>query len=186
MASYVTVLMQLHSNMKKRAIFSVASSTLLVIAGIICILLSLTSRSLIGTLFIARMLLFCGFIHALNLFTARGWKLILRRIPPVVVPVLVGILILVNDSARARGLTVMLMIFFVLDGFFKIVSFTEQGEKMSNIGLVSAALSFLLAIFLAANFPSVPLPVLGLFLGLDLISMAVVPLAGRERRGLRL
>jgi uncharacterized membrane protein HdeD (DUF308 family) len=168
--------------MKKRAIFPIASSTLLVIAGIVCILLALTSRSLIGTLFIARMLLFCGFVHALNLFTARGWKTILRRIPPVIVPLLIGILILVNDSARARGLTVVLMIFFVLDGFFKIIASTEQDQKMNNIGLVSAALSFLLAIFLAANFPSVPLPLLGLFLGLDLISMAAVPLAWRSRR----
>ncbi|HTR05825.1 MAG TPA: hypothetical protein VMJ11_04035 [Paraburkholderia sp.] len=137
---------------------------------------------MIGTLFIARMLLLCGFVHALNLLTARGWKLILRRIPPVVVPILVGLLILANDTARARGLTVMLMIFFVLDGFFKIIASTDQEVKMNNIGLVSAALSFLLAIFLAANFPSVPLPLLGLFLGLDLISMAVVPFAGRERR----
>jgi len=167
--------------MKKRAIFPIASSTLLVIAGIACIVISLTNRSLIGTLFIARMLLLCGFVHALNLLTARGWKLILRRIPPVVVPILVGLLILANDAARARGLTVMLMIFFVLDGFFKIIASTDREVKMNNIGLVSAALSFLLAIFLAANFRSVPLPVLGLFLGVDLISMAVVPLAGRER-----
>jgi uncharacterized membrane protein HdeD (DUF308 family) len=168
--------------MKKRAIFPIASSTLLLIAGIACILLSLTSRSLIGTLFIARMLLFCAFVHALNLFTARGGKEIFRRIPPVVVPLLIGILILVNDSARARGLTVILMIFFVLDGFFKIVASTGQDAKVNNIGLVSAALSFLLAIFLAANFPSVPVPLLGLFLGLDLISMAAVPLAWRARR----
>jgi uncharacterized membrane protein HdeD (DUF308 family) len=185
MASYVTVLMQLHSNMKKRAIFPLASSTLLVIAGILCIALSLSNRSLIGTLFIARMLLFCGFVHALNLLTTRGWKLILRRIPPVIVPLLIGILILVNDSARARGLTVMLMIFFVLDGFFKIIASIEQDVAINNIGLVSAALSFLLAIFLAANFPGVPLPLLGLFLGLDLISMGLVPLAKRAGRGAR-
>jgi uncharacterized membrane protein HdeD (DUF308 family) len=76
----------------------------------------------------------------------------------------------------------MLMIFFVLDGFFKIIASVGQDVKINNIGIVSAALSFLLAIFLAANFPSVPLPLLGLFLGLDLISMAVVPFGGRERR----
>ncbi|MEX3947627.1 hypothetical protein AB4Y40_07700 [Paraburkholderia sp. EG287B] len=168
--------------MKKRAIFPIASSTLLVAAGIFCIVLSLSTRSLIGTLFIARMLLFCGFVHALNLFTTKDWKLAIRRFPPVIVPILIGILILVNDSARARGLTVMLMIFFVLDGFFKIIASVGQDVKINNIGIVSAALSFLLAIFLAANFPSVPLPLLGLFLGLDLISMAVVPFGGRERR----
>ncbi|MCP3719259.1 MULTISPECIES: DUF308 domain-containing protein [Paraburkholderia] len=182
MPSYVTVLTQLHSNMKKRSIFPIASSTLLIAAGIFCIVLSLSTRSLIGTLFIARMLLFCGFVHALSLFTTKDWKLAVRRIPPVIVPILIGILILVNDSARARGLTVMLMIFFVLDGFFKIIASVGQDVKVNNIGIVSAALSFLLAIFLAANFPSVPLPLLGLFLGLDLISMAVVPFAGRERR----
>ncbi|RAR57805.1 uncharacterized membrane protein HdeD (DUF308 family) [Paraburkholderia unamae] len=171
--------------MKKRAFFPVASSTLLVAGGILCIVLSLTNRSLIGTLFIARMLLFCGFVHALNLFMARGWKLTLRRIPPVVVPLLIGILILVNDSARARGLTVMLMIFFVLDGFFKIIASIEQDVRINNIGIVSATLSFLLAILLAANFPSVPVPLLGLFLGLDLIAMGLAPIGRSERtRGL--
>jgi uncharacterized membrane protein HdeD (DUF308 family) len=169
--------------MKNRAIFPLASSTLLIIAGVVCIVLPLVSTPITGTLFIARMLLICGFVHALNLFVARGWKTILRRIPPVVVPILVGILMLVNNDVRARGLTVMLMIFFVLDGFFKIVAATGNEMKINGISLVSAGLSFLLAIFIAAHFPTMPLPLLALFLGLDLISMGVVSFADRERTG---
>lgn len=167
--------------MKSRAIFPLASSTLLIIAGVVCIVLPLVVTPMTGTLFIARMLLICGFVHALNLFVARGWKSILRRIPPVVVPIFIGILILVNNDVRARGLTVILIIFFILDGFFKVVASTEHEMKINGIALVGAGLSFLLAIFLAANFPTMPLPLLALFLGLDLISMGVVSFTERER-----
>ncbi|MFC0693607.1 DUF308 domain-containing protein [Paraburkholderia humisilvae] len=170
--------------MKKQAIFPIASSSLLVIAGIVCIVFPLVTRSFIGTIFIARVLLFCGFVHALNLFATSGWKFV-RRIPPVVVPILIGILMLSNDSARAQGLTVMLMIFFVLDGFFKVIAAIEQQMTINIMGLVSAGLSFLLAVYLAAHFPSVPVPLLALFLGLDLISMGIALRAGRERTSSR-
>lgn len=174
--------MRFLSAMKKNAIFPLASSTLLVIAGIFCIIVPLATGSPVGTIFIARMLLICGFVHALNLFVTKGWKLIIRKIPPVVVPVLIGVLILVNDSARARGLTVMLMIFFVLDGFFKVVASVEQDAKINNISLASAMLSMLLAVLLAANFPNVPGTLLSVFLGVDLIAMGLVPLAGHYRK----
>ncbi|RQH06970.1 hypothetical protein [Paraburkholderia dinghuensis] len=171
--------------MKNRAIFSLISSTLLVIAGVACILLLLVSTSMIGTPFIAMILLICGFLHALNLFSAQGWKAIAKKVPAVLVPILIGILILVNSGVRARGLTVMLMISFALDGFFKIIASIGNEMKISAIGLVGAGLSFLLAIFIAAKFPNMPLPLLALFLGLDLISMGVVIFAEREQTGRR-
>ncbi|WP_233873090.1 hypothetical protein [Paraburkholderia adhaesiva] len=167
--------------MKNRAIFSLVSSTLLVIAGVACILLLLVSTSSIGTPFIAWILLICGFLHALNLVAAQGWKTIARKIPAVLVPIVIGILILVNSGVRARGLTVILIVFFVLDGVFKIIASAGLEMKINAIGLVGAGLSFLLAIFTAAKFPNMPLPLLALFLGLDLISMGVVIFAERER-----
>ncbi|MFC0399099.1 DUF308 domain-containing protein [Paraburkholderia rhizosphaerae] len=166
--------------MKTRAIFPIASSSLLVLAGIVCIVVPLATSSFLGTVFIARMLLFCGFVHALSLFSTSGWQFV-RRIPPVVVPILIGILMLSNDSVRTQGLTVMLMIFFVLDGFFKVVASIEREMTINIVGLVSAGLSFLLAVYLAAHFPDVPLRLLSLFLGVDLISMGVALPAARER-----
>lgn len=97
-------------------------------------------------------------------------------------PIIIGVLILMNEGVRARGLTVMLLIFFILDGFFKVVAATEDEMKINGISLVGAGLSFLLAIFLAANFPGLPLPLLAMFLGLDLISMGLVSFAHRERK----
>ncbi|WP_293041216.1 DUF308 domain-containing protein [Paraburkholderia sp.] len=167
--------------MKNSSFFTWSSSALLIIGGIICIVVPFVSSSLIGTLFIARMLLFCGIVHAFRLIATRGTWPIIRAIPPVLVPVIIGLLILVNNSNRARGLTVILMIFFVLDGFFKIVASIESGTGRINVvSLISAALSFFLAFFLAAIFPAAPMQLLALFLGLDLISMGIAP----TRRGL--
>jgi uncharacterized membrane protein HdeD (DUF308 family) len=128
-----------------------------------------------GPLFIGRMLIFCGLVHALRLFATRGARHIVRRIAPVVVPVLIGVLVLVNEGPHARSLAVLLMIFFVLDGFFKMVMAIEaHPARIDNLSLVSAALSLFLAIFLAATFPNTPTWMLSLFLGLDLISMGIV------------
>jgi uncharacterized membrane protein HdeD (DUF308 family) len=177
--------------MTKRSIWPLFSSILLVVSGIVCILIPWVSKSIIGTLFIGRMLLFCGFVHTLRLFATRDTWTVVRRIPPVVVPVLIGLLILLNEGPRARSVTVMLMIFFVLDGFFKIVSSMESNPaRLSHLGLASAALSLFLAIFLAATFPNASLQLLALFLGLDLISMGllrppelrVLPRAYRQAR----
>jgi uncharacterized membrane protein HdeD (DUF308 family) len=168
--------------MSKSSFISWSSSALLVIGGVICIVVPFGSGSLLGTLFIARMLLFCGVVHGLKLFAVRGAWPVIRALPPVLVPVIIGLLILINDGSHARSLTVLLMIFFVLDGFFKIVaSFESTTGYIGVISLIGAAVSFLLAIWLAALFPAAPMPLLTLFLGIDLISMGFV----RARRGPR-
>jgi uncharacterized membrane protein HdeD (DUF308 family) len=128
-----------------------------------------------GPLFIGRMLIFCGFAHVLRMFATSGMRNRLHRIPSVVVPVLIGIFVLVNKGPHARSLAVLLMIFFVLDGFFKMVTAIQSHPaRIDNLSLVSAALSLFLAIFLAATFPNTPTWMLSLFLGIDLISMGIV------------
>ena len=156
------------------SLWPLSASAILVVAGIFCILIPFVSP-MAGPLFIGRMLIFCGFAHALRLFATRGTRNILRRIPPVVVPVLIGVLVLVNEGPHARSLAVLLMIFFVLDGFFKMVASVESyATKIDNLSFVSAGLSLFLAIFLAATFPDTPTWLLSLFLGLDLISMGLM------------
>jgi len=151
-----------------------SASAILVVAGLVCIVIPFVSP-VAGPLFIGRMLIFCGFAHALRLVATRGARRIVRRIPPVVVPVLIGILVLVNEGPHARSLAVLLMIFFVLDGFFKMVAALDaHPARIGNLSLVSAGLSLFLAIFLAASFPTAPIWLMSLFLGLDLISMGLV------------
>jgi uncharacterized membrane protein HdeD (DUF308 family) len=83
--------------------------------------------------------------------------------------------VLVNEGPHARSLAVLLMIFFVLDGFFKMVGAIESHPaRIDNLSLVSAALSLFFAIFLAATFPATPTWLLALFLGIDLIAMGIV------------
>lgn len=156
-----------------RSFWPLSTSAILVVAGVFCMVIPFVSP-IAGPLFIGRMLIFCGLAHALRLAATRGTRNIVRRIPPVVVPVLVGILVLVNEGPHARSLAVLLMIFFVLDGFFKMVSALESHPaRIGNLSLVSAALSLFLAIFLAATFPNTPTWMLSLFLGIDLISMGI-------------
>ncbi|PXW24831.1 HdeD family acid-resistance protein [Paraburkholderia caballeronis] len=173
----------MNSGSTKRSVWPLSTSAILVVAGIFCILIPFVSP-IAGPLFIGRILIFCGFAHLLRLFATRGARNIVRRIPPVVVPVLIGILVLVNEGPHARSLAVLLMIFFVLDGFFKMVSSIESDPaRIDNLSLVSAGLSLFLAVFLAATFPGTPTWMLSLFLGLDLISMGIVTASKGTRVG---
>ena len=157
-----------------RSRWPLTASAILIVAGVFCMVIPFVSP-IAGPLFIGRMLIFCGFAHALRLVAARGARDVIRRIPPVVVPVLIGILVLVNEGPHARSLAVLLMIFFVLDGFFKMVgAIQSHPARIDNLSLVSAALSLFFAIFLAATFPHTQTWLLSLFLGIDLISMGVV------------
>lgn len=166
----------------KRSLWPLSASAILIVAGVFCMLIPFVSP-IAGPLFIGRMLIFCGFAHALRLFSTRGARNIVRRIPPVVVPVLIGILVLVNEGPHARSLAVLLMIFFVLDGFFKMVAAIQSHPaRIDNLSLVSAALSLFFAIFLAATFPDTRTWLLSLFLGIDLISMGIVS----ETRGTKI
>lgn len=166
-----------------RSLWPASASAILIVAGVACMAIPFISP-IAGRLFIGRMLIFCGFAHALRLFATRGTRNIVRRIPPVVVPVLIGILVLVNEGPHARSLAVLLMIFFVLDGFFKMVGAIESHPaRIGNLSLVSAALSFFFAIFLAATFPDTRTWLLSLFLGIDLISMGIVSHTESEKIG---
>jgi len=158
-----------------RSLWHLSSSILLALAGVLCIVVPWISTSLIGMLFIGRMLIFCSFANLLRLLSApwRTWEFV-RKIPPVVIPLLIGALMLLGERPKL-GIAPMLMIFFVLDGCAKIISTLEASSmRIDVLGLVSAGLSFFLAVFLAAIFPDAPIHLLTLFLGLDLISMAVV------------
>jgi uncharacterized membrane protein HdeD (DUF308 family) len=162
------------SEARGRSLWPLSASAILIVAGVFCMVIPFVSP-IAGPLFIGRMLIFCGFAHLLRLFATRGARNIVRRIPPVVVPVLIGILVLVNEGPHARSLAVLLMIFFVLDGFFKMVGAIESHPaRIDNLSLVSAALSLFFAIFLAATFPATPTWLLALFLGIDLIAMGIV------------
>jgi len=159
---------------RARSLWPLSASVILVVAGFFCIVIPFVSP-LAGPLFIGRMLIFCGLANALRLFATRGTWNIVRRIPPVVVPVLIGVLVLINEGPHARSLTMLLMIFFMIDGFFKIVaSIHTHATHLDNLSIVSAALSIFLAVLLAASFPATPTWLLSLFLGLDLISMGLV------------
>ncbi|MCC8393546.1 hypothetical protein LJ656_13185 [Paraburkholderia sp. MMS20-SJTR3] len=156
------------------------------IAGVFCVLAPFIPH-IDGPPFIGRILIFCGFVHAYRLFSARGAAARLKGAAPVVIALLIGTLILLNDGPHARSLAVMLMIFFVLDGYFKIVASVGGAPVIRNgIPIFRAGLSFFFAIFLAATFPATPIWLLEVFLGVDLISMGVTlfPRVSAARREL--
>lgn len=169
-------------NVTKRSLWPLSTSAILIVAGVFCMLIPFISP-IAGPLFIGRMLIFCGLAHALQLFAARDRRTALRRLAPAVVPILIGITVLTNEGPHARSLTVLLMIFFVIDGYFKVIASVERHPaRISNLSLGSAGLSFFLAVFLAATFPNSPTWLLALFLGVDLISMGIVTASFDEKR----
>jgi uncharacterized membrane protein HdeD (DUF308 family) len=174
--------LKLSDNPAKRSLWTLSISAILIVVGVVCVLIPFVAR-IDGPPFIGRILVFCGCVHLFRLFSARarGTLEVLKRIPPVVIPLSIGILVLVNEGPHARSLSVLLMIFFVLDGYFKVIS--SIGTHPATIRgqpLISAGLSFFFAVFLAATFPGTPIWLLEVFLGLDLISMGIMNLSANS------
>lgn len=146
---------------------------LAIVAGIFAIAnpfaASITATQLVGW-----SLLFYGILQALVVFYAQGWG---RKIWVVVLGVLTGLAgfwLLANPLAGTISLTLALAFLLLGTGAAKIFgAFTIKGTKLFWLVLASGAVSIILAVMILANFPASAVSILGLLLGIELISSGV-------------
>ncbi len=154
--------------------------TLLLIEGILFILMGGVAIILpvVSTLslemFIGFLLIFSG---AVQLF--RAFKL--HRAPPFVISLLMGligvvcgILMLLYPVAGVMSLTILLTIFFLLDGIMKIVlGFQSRPTHYWGWLVFNGLLSLIIAYIIWHSWPSSAFWVLGLLFGINMIFFGV-------------
>jgi uncharacterized membrane protein HdeD (DUF308 family) len=135
--------------------------------------------------FLGWLLVFSGAIQGISLIDARAVPNFWLQLVSVVLSVIVGVLFLRNPAESLLTLTLLVVVFFMVEGISKVI-FSLTIRPFPNWGwvLLSGFISILLAVVLWANIPLTAIWLLGTLLGISLISegLALGYLAWEVRR----
>lgn len=144
-----------------------------IVAGIIALAnpfaATLTAELLAGYMFMA-----IGILTLLSAFRDQGWKARIWALLLGGVITVMGFNLVAHPLQGIVALTVTVAVLMVISGVFRLVlAFTPAAENARLPLFISGALSLVLAVMIFSNFPFSSLVVLGIFLGVELISNGV-------------
>ncbi len=151
---------------------------LISIAGGVLALMNPFGATLAATVIAGWMFILIGALQIIGTFTDKDaigkiWMILLG-----VLAIWVGISILQHPLAGMISLTMVVAISFLVAGVFKLIlAFSLEDRRFFWLILLSGAVSVLLAIMIFSNFPQAAATVLGILLGIELISNGATLLA---------
>ena len=147
---------------------------LISIAGGVFALLSPLMATFVATTIAAWVFIMVGIVQIVGAFSAEGLWAKLGNILLGALAVFLGYSILQHPLAGALALTTLVGIMFLSAGILKIIiAFSIEERSAFWLILLSGAASVLLAVLVFANFPASAAVMLGVLLGIDLISNGV-------------
>jgi uncharacterized membrane protein HdeD (DUF308 family) len=144
----------------------------LIVAGIV-VLGDIAIATLISTLFIGAVALVVGAFEIIHAFWTKGWTGFLWQILLGALYVVFGAVLISQPLAGALVLTLVLGMLLLMSGFVRIVLSITHWKDVGWIMLVSGIFGVLAGLVVLTGFPMSGLWVLGLVLGIDLISHGV-------------
>jgi uncharacterized membrane protein HdeD (DUF308 family) len=128
-----------------------------------------------------------GVAEAIHAFMAKGWGGFLLELLSAILYVVVGVLLLTNPVGGALALTIVLAVFLIVEGIFKIMmAMRVRDHRGWGWLLASGVLSIILGVLIWAEWPASGLWVIGLLVGIQLLftgwSLVMLSLAARAHR----
>jgi len=143
------------------------------------VLMTLASVILFGWI-----LLLMGGIEIGNSFHQKHWGGFFIHLVNGILSIVVGFLIVANPGASALVLTLLLAMFFLVGGIFRILTALLMRYPSWGWRLLNGVVTLVLGILIWNQWPSSGLWVIGLFVGIDLIftgwASVMLALAGRR------
>ena len=115
-------------------------------------------------------LLIAGIVQAVQAFRHRTSGHFLLHVVNAVFSFIVGLMLLGNSLAGLLVITLLLAVYFVVSGIFRIVAALTVRVHGSGWILVDGIISLILGILVWAHWPTAALWVIGLFIGINLIT----------------
>lgn len=148
-----------------------------IIAGILALTnplaATLTAEQVAGWSF-----LFIGIFQFFAAFKNEGWGGRIWAILVALAFVLLGVMLLGKPLVGIVSLTLTVATLFLVTGVFQIVmAFSVRGTGAFWLVLLSGILSVILAIMIFGNFPASAASILGILLGVELISSGISMIA---------
>lgn len=156
---------------KRHSLWYLLQGILLAIAGILAIVYPLIS-SVAVVILLGWLLIISGLVQGISLIGARQVPYFWLQLISVILGVLIGVLLLRHPVEGLLTITLLLIVFFMIEGISKIV-FALTIRPVPNWGwvLASGLVGIVLALILWASMPITAIWLIGLMLGVKLISV---------------
>ena len=155
---------------KRQSMWYLLQGALMVIAGLVALLFPVFS-SVAAVLMLGWLLIFSGIFQAISLIGATNVPHFWLQLISVTLSILIGVLFVRNPGQGLITLTMLLIVFFMVGGMAKII-FALTIRPFPNWGwvLASGGIGVLLSIYLWSSLPVTAAWLLGLLVGIQLIS----------------
>lgn len=171
---------------KRHSLWYLLQGILLTAAGVLAIVYPLIS-SVAVIVMLGWLLIISGLVQGISLIGTRQVPYFWLQLISVILGVLIGLLFLRNPVEGLVTITLLLIVFFMIEGISKIV-FALTIRPFPNWGwvLASGLVGVLLALILWASLPVSAVWVIGLMLGVKLVSVgtAIAWLSWQLRQGI--
>ena len=158
---------------KRHSLWYLVQSALMILGGILALFYPILS-SFAVVLFLGWVLILSGVVQGISLIGAQNVPHFWLQLVSVVLSVIVGVLFLRHPGEGLLTLTLLLIVFFMVEGMSKIM-FALTIRPFPNWGwvLVSGVIGILLSFYLWASLPVTAIWLLGVLLGIQLICEGV-------------
>ena len=160
----------MRETVRRHSLWYLIQGALMILGGILALIYPIVS-SVAVVLFLGWVLIVSGVVQGISLIDARNVPHFWLQLVSVVLSIVVGLLLIRNPEQGLLTITLLLIVFFMVEGFSKVI-FSLTIRPFPNWGwiLVSGIIGILLALFLWANLPVTAIWLLGLLVGIQLIS----------------
>lgn len=160
----------MRETVRRHSLWYLIQGALMILGGILALIYPIMS-SVAVVLFLGWVLIVSGVVQGISLIDARNVPHFWLQLVSVVLLIVVGLLLIRNPQQGLLTVTLLLIVFFMVEGFSKVI-FSLTIRPFPNWGwiLVSGIIGILLSLFLWANLPVTAIWLLGLLVGIQLIS----------------
>jgi uncharacterized membrane protein HdeD (DUF308 family) len=160
----------MRETVKRYSLWYLLQGVLMVVAGVLALVYPLLA-SVAMVYLLAWILIISGVLQGIGLIGARDVPHYWLQLISVVLAIVIGVLLLNQPESGLLVMTVLLIVFFMVEGISKII-FALTIRPFPNWGwvLASGLVGIVLAVYLWANMPITSEWVLGILLGIMLVS----------------
>lgn len=170
------------ANLKKNRGWYLALGVVLVVTGLVAMGSSLAA-TLVSVVFFGWLMMFVGVAEVFHAFWRKDWGGFFVDLLGGVLYFVVGGMLVVNPAASAVGITLVIAVFLIVTGLFRVVAALAGQPPHWGWLLLSGGMSLLLGILIWAEWPVSGLWVIGLFIGIEMLfngwSLIMLSIAAR-------
>ena len=174
----------MRETVRRHSLWYLIQGALMILGGILALIYPIIS-SVAAILFLGWLLIVSGIVQGISLIGAQNVPNFWLQLVSAVLSIIVGVLFLRRPGEAVVTLALLLIVFFMVEGFAKLV-FSLTIRPLPNWGwvLASGIIGILLSFYLLANLTTTAVWLLGVLLGIQLIceGVALSSLAWRVRR----